>query len=65
MAGEEDDGRTPRSGPQGFLHPQAVLPSESHIQYEAGQAVWALAPQELAGGGEGFDLHPERADEAG
>jgi hypothetical protein len=65
MAGEEDDGRTPRSGPQGFLHPQAVLPSESHIQYEAGQAVWALAPQELAGGREGFDLHPERADEAG
>jgi len=65
MAGEEDDGWAPRSGPQGFLYYQAVLPSDPYIQHEAGRAVWALAPQELAGGREGFDLHPERADEAG
>ena len=65
MAGEEDDGRAPRRRPQGFLHPQAVLPSEAHIQDEAGRAVWALAPQELAGRREGFDLHPVRTDEAG
>jgi len=49
----------------GNRYPQAVLPSEAHIQDEAGGAVWAWAPQELAGGREGFDLHPKRADEAG
>jgi hypothetical protein len=64
MASEEDDGRAPHSGPQGFLYYQAVLPNEPHIQYKAGWAIWALARQELAGGREGFDLHPERADEA-
>jgi hypothetical protein len=65
MASEKDDGQAPRSGPQGLLHAQTVLPSDPHVQYEAGRAVWALAPQELAGGRKGFDLHPERADEAG
>jgi hypothetical protein len=61
----EDDGRAPCCGLQGVLHLQAILPSEAHIQDEAGQAIWAWAPQELTGRGESFNLHPERADEAG
>ena len=65
MAGEEDDGRAPGRRPQRGLHPQAVLPREAHIQDEAGRAVWAGAPQELAGRREGGDLHPVRAEEAG
>jgi hypothetical protein len=42
-----------------LLHAQTVLPSDPHVQDEAGRAVWALAPQELAGGRKGFYLHPE------
>jgi len=65
MAGEEDDGRAPHSGPQSFLYYQTVLASNPHIQHQAGRAVWALALQELTGGRKGFDLHPKRTDEAG
>jgi hypothetical protein len=65
MAREEDDGRAPGRGPQGVLDQKAVLPSEPHIQHEAGRAGGAWAPQKLAGGREGFHLHLERAQEAG
>src|SRR5215472_7979276 len=33
MAGEEDDGRAPRSGPQSFLYYQNVLARNPHIQH--------------------------------
>jgi hypothetical protein len=54
---------TPHGGLQKLLDPQAVLASQPYIQDQTGRAVWVLAPQELAGGRKGFDLHPMRADE--
>src|SRR4029453_2661175 len=63
MAREEDDRRGIRDGSPGLLHQQAVFPRKTHLQEEAGRTVWLLVPQKLAGGREGLDLYPERADE--